>query len=110
MARPGRSAGSLERSMDGAIRSRLKPATSMSLLRSSAPSMCSMLVTPRPYRRRFFPHEAVRELLVVERSAFPREIIKALVELSAYPLGTLVQLTTGEVGSVVESACSFVPS
>jgi hypothetical protein len=60
------------------------------------------LVTPRPYRRRFFPHEAVRELLVAERSAFPREIIKALVEqLSAYPLGTLVRLTTGEVGSVV---------
>ena len=60
------------------------------------------LVTPRPYRRRFFPHEAVRELLVVERSAFPREIVKALVEqLSAYPLGTLVRLTTGEVGSVV---------
>jgi HD-GYP domain-containing protein (c-di-GMP phosphodiesterase class II) len=60
------------------------------------------LVTPRPYRRRFFPHEAVRELMVVERSAFPREIIKALVEqLSAYPLGTLVRLTTGEVGTVV---------
>jgi HD-GYP domain-containing protein (c-di-GMP phosphodiesterase class II) len=60
------------------------------------------LVTPRPYRRRFFPHEAVRELLVAERSAFPREIMKALVEqLSAYPLGTLVRLTTGEVGAVV---------
>ena len=60
------------------------------------------LVTPRPYRRRFFPHEAVRELLVAERSAFPREIVKALVEqLSAYPLGTLVRLTTGEVGAVV---------
>ena len=60
------------------------------------------LVTPRPYRRRFFPHEAVRELLVAERSAFPREIVKALVEqLSAYPLGTLVRLTTGEVGSVI---------
>ena len=60
------------------------------------------LVTPRPYRRRFFPHEAVRELLVVERLAFPREIVKALVEqLSAYPLGTLVRLTTGEVGTVV---------
>src|ERR1043165_2644859 len=60
------------------------------------------LVTPRPYRRRFFPHEAVRELLVAERLAFPREIMKALVEqLSAYPLGTLVRLTTGEVGSVV---------
>jgi HD-GYP domain-containing protein (c-di-GMP phosphodiesterase class II) len=60
------------------------------------------LVTPRPYRRRFFPHEAVRELLVAERAAFPREIMKALVEqLSAYPLGTLVRLTTGETGSVV---------
>ena len=60
------------------------------------------LVTPRPYRRRFFPHEAVRELVVAERAAFPREISKALVEqLSAYPLGTLVRLTTGEVGTVV---------
>lgn len=29
------------------------------------------LVTPRPYRRRFFPHEAVRELIVAERTAFP---------------------------------------
>src|SRR6476469_1273953 len=59
------------------------------------------LVTPRPYRRRFFPHEAVRELMVAERTAFPREIVKALVEqLSAYPLGTSVRLTTGEVGSV----------
>jgi hypothetical protein len=66
------------------------------------------LVTPRSYRRRFFPHEAVRELLVAERSAFPREIMKALVEqLSAYPLGTLVRLTTGEVGSVVGINAQF---
>jgi HD-GYP domain-containing protein (c-di-GMP phosphodiesterase class II) len=66
------------------------------------------LVTPRPYRRRFFPHEAVRELVVVERLAFPREIIKALVEqLSAYPLGTLVRLTTGEVGTVVGTNKQF---
>jgi hypothetical protein len=60
------------------------------------------LVSPRGYRRRFFPHEAVRELLVAERTAFPREVIKALVEqLSAYPLGTSVRLTTGEIGSVM---------
>jgi hypothetical protein len=60
------------------------------------------LVSPRGYRRRFFPHEAVRELIVAERTAFPREIVKALVEqLSAYPLGTSVRLTTGEVGSVM---------
>lgn len=62
------------------------------------------LITPRPYRRRFFPHEAIRELVVAERSAFPREIVKALLEqLSAYPLGTLVRLTTGEVGAVIET-------
>ncbi len=66
------------------------------------------LVTPRSYRRRFFPHEAVRELMVAERTAFPREIIKALVEqLSAYPLGTLVRLTTGEVGVVVRINAKF---
>ena len=61
------------------------------------------LVSPRGYRRRFFPHEAVRELIVAERTAFPREVVKALVEqLSAYPLGTSVRLTTGEVGSVMQ--------
>jgi uncharacterized protein YwbE len=66
------------------------------------------LVTPRSYRRRFFPHEAVHELLVAERTAFPREVIKALVEqLSAYPLGTLVRLTTGEVGTVVRINAQF---
>ena len=60
------------------------------------------LVSPRGYRRRFFPHEAVRELIVAERTSFPREVVKALVEqLSAYPLGTSVRLTTGEVGSVM---------
>lgn len=60
------------------------------------------LVSPRPYRRRLLPHEAVRELLVTERTAFPREVMKALVEqLSVYPLGTSVRLTTGEVGTVV---------
>ena len=60
------------------------------------------LVSPRGYRRRFFPHEAVRELIVAERTAFPREVVKALVEqLSAYPLGTSVRLTTGEIGSVM---------
>jgi hypothetical protein len=59
------------------------------------------LVSERPYRRRLLPHEAVKELLVAERRAFPREILKALVEqLSVYPLGTTVRLTTGEIGTV----------
>lgn len=61
------------------------------------------LVSERPYRRRLLPHEAVKELLVAERAAFPREILKALVEqLSVYPLGTTVRLTTGDIGIVVK--------
>jgi hypothetical protein len=60
------------------------------------------LVSPRPYRRRLLPHEAVRELLNNERNAFPREVMKALVEhLSVYPLGTKVRLNTGEEGIVI---------
>jgi hypothetical protein len=61
------------------------------------------LVSERPYRRRLLPHEAIKELLVAERRTFPREILKALVEqLSVYPLGTTVRLTTGEVGTVAK--------
>jgi HD domain len=61
------------------------------------------LVSERPYRSRLFPHEAVKELLVAERETFPREILKALVEqLSVYPLGTTVRLSTGTVGVVVK--------
>lgn len=60
------------------------------------------LISERPYRLRLFPHEAIKELLVAERATFPREMTKALVEqLSVYPLGTTVRLTTGEAGTVV---------
>src|SRR5437867_6774888 len=61
------------------------------------------LISPRPYRRRILPHEAVRELLMAEQSSFSRELIRALVEqLSVYPLGTTVRLNTGEVGVVTQ--------
>ena len=60
------------------------------------------LISSRPYRRRLLPHQAVKELLVNERTAFPREVMKALVEqLSVYPLGTKVRLSSGEEGMVI---------
>ncbi len=66
------------------------------------------LVSPRPYRRRMLPHEAVRELLTTERTAFPREIMKALVEqLSVYPLGTRVRVSSGEEGVVVRITARY---
>jgi hypothetical protein len=65
------------------------------------------LVTPRPYRRRLLPHEAVREL-VAKRTAFPRGVVKALVEqLSVYPIGTSVRLSTGELGTVISVNTCF---
>lgn len=61
------------------------------------------LVSHRPYRARLLPHEAIHELFQKERAAFPREILKALVEqLSLFPLGTHVRLNTGECGVVVK--------
>jgi HD-GYP domain-containing protein (c-di-GMP phosphodiesterase class II) len=61
------------------------------------------LMNPRPYRRRLLPHEAIRELLTAEKTAFPTQIIKALVQqFSLFPLGTMVQLNTGEVGVVTQ--------
>lgn len=60
------------------------------------------LVSPRPYRRRMLPHEAMRELLRHERGAFSRTVLKALVEqLSVYPLGTKVRLSSGDEGFVI---------
>jgi hypothetical protein len=60
------------------------------------------LMSPRPYRKRLLPHEAVRELLTAEKTSFPNPILKALVQqFSVFPLGTMVQLNTGEVGVVV---------
>ncbi len=59
------------------------------------------LMSPRPYRKRLLPHEAVRELLVSEKASFPDQIIKALVQqFTLFPLGTRVKLNTGELGVV----------
>jgi hypothetical protein len=59
------------------------------------------LLSPRPYRRRFPPHEAVKELLMAERNSFPSQLIKVLLQqVSVFPLGTSVRLNTGEVGVV----------
>lgn len=61
------------------------------------------LMNARSYRKKFLPHEAVRELLTTERTAFPSQVIKALVQqFSVFPLGTSVLLNTGETGVVVK--------
>jgi HD-GYP domain-containing protein (c-di-GMP phosphodiesterase class II) len=61
------------------------------------------LISPRPYRHRRLPHEAIRELLIAEKATFSSQIIKALIQqFSLFPLGTMVRLNTGEIGTVTQ--------
>jgi HD-GYP domain-containing protein (c-di-GMP phosphodiesterase class II) len=61
------------------------------------------LISPRPYRQRRLPHEAIRELLIAEKATFSGQIIKALIQqFSLFPLGTMVRLNTGEIGAVTQ--------
>ncbi len=61
------------------------------------------LVSPRPYRPRILPEDAVRELIANQNTAFSRELVKAVVQhLSVYPLGTMVRLNTGDLAVVIQ--------
>jgi HD domain-containing protein len=61
------------------------------------------LLHARPYRNRFLPHEAVRELVTKEKTSFPTKVLKCLIQqFSVFPLGTHVLLNTGESAEVVE--------
>ena len=60
------------------------------------------LLHARPYRKRFLPHEGLRELVTKEKTAFPTKMLKCLIQqFSVFPLGTRVRLNTGEIGEVV---------
>lgn len=61
------------------------------------------LVTPRPYKKSIAPHQALREMLVHGKQAFSHRVLKALGDqVTLYPVGTAVRLSTGEVGRVVQ--------
>jgi len=61
------------------------------------------LLHVRPYRHRFLPHEAVRELVTKEKAVFSTKTLKCLIQqFSVFPLGTRVRLNTGESAEVVE--------
>lgn len=60
------------------------------------------LTMPPPPRQGRAPHDAIRELMRWRRRAFDPVLIKALVsETSMFPPGTLVRLSSGEIGRVV---------
>jgi len=65
-------------------------------------SMFEALIHFRPYRRRLLPRDAIRQLIVEHKNAFDPQMLKALIEsVSLYPVGTYVQLNTGDIGQVI---------
>ncbi len=65
-------------------------------------SMFEALIHIRPYRQRLLPRDAIREIVKRHKKEFDPKILKALIEsISLYPVGTFVQLNTGEIGQVV---------
>ena len=64
-------------------------------------SMFEALIHFRPYRQRLLPRDAIREIVKNHKKEFDPEMLKALIEsISLYPVGTFVQLNTGEIGQV----------
>jgi HD domain len=65
-------------------------------------SMFEALVHFRAYRERLLPRDAIRELVNRYKSQFDPAILKVLIEsISLYPVGTYVQLNSGDVGQVI---------
>ncbi len=62
------------------------------------------LISPRPYRHIFSPHEAVQELLdCQERLGYPRLVVRALIQqVSLFPAGCWVKLSSQEIGRVIQ--------
>ena len=62
------------------------------------------LTTPRPWRKAFLPDEALGLMLTDAGKRFDEALLKVFVNsLGLYPVGTLVRLSTGELGVVAYS-------
>lgn len=71
-------------------------------------SMFEALIHFRPYRQRLLPRDAIREIVKHHKQEFDPEMLKALIEsISLYPVGTYIQLNTGEIGQVVNIHIKF---
>lgn len=61
------------------------------------------LLSDRPFRKAFFPHQAVEIIVNAASGQFDPDILKVFVEnVAIYPLGSVVLLNNGETGVVVD--------
>lgn len=60
------------------------------------------ITSERPYARALSPHEAIRSLYEWRNVDFQDELVEQFIQcLGVYPIGTLVELSDGEVGIVL---------
>ncbi|MBM3247908.1 MAG: HD-GYP domain-containing protein [Candidatus Omnitrophica bacterium] len=61
------------------------------------------LMHPRSHRERLNPYEALR-VLIENKERFDYRVLKVLIkQMGVYPIGSLVQLSSGEIGIVVKT-------
>ena len=61
------------------------------------------LISDRPYRKGFLPHEVYEILMTLADKHIDREILNIFLEtMAVYPIGTIVKLNTGEIGVVIQ--------
>jgi len=59
------------------------------------------MATARPYRKSLTPHQAIRDLLLHAKTTFSLRVLKAMGDqITLYPVGTRIRLSTGEIGTV----------
>lgn len=60
------------------------------------------LIQPRPHRKALTPRAALAETLMeAEKGRLDADLARLLMEISFYPVGSLVELSDGRIGSVV---------
>jgi len=65
-------------------------------------SFFEALIHYRPYRQRMLPRDAIRDIILHHKQAFDTNLLKALIDaVSLYPIGTYVQLNSGDIGQVI---------
>jgi len=65
-------------------------------------SLFEALIHFRAYRKRLLPRDAIREILINHKKSYDPVFLKGLIEsISLYPVGTYVQLNSGDIGQVV---------
>jgi putative nucleotidyltransferase with HDIG domain len=60
------------------------------------------MTTSRPYAKAVSPYDATRQLSKLSGVEFPAEVVEQFIQaIGIFPVGTLVELNTGEVGMVI---------